>query len=102
WLVRLDGTEIEPRPSAEVGLLEIDLPAGEHNLELTLGPTPMQATGRTISVIALVALLGSLLLLRRPVSSGQRPAQPFEPKLLLLAALVGVGVLAAKTLVFDQ
>lgn len=100
WHVLLDGREIEARPGADHGLLEITLPAGEHRLELWLGPTPAQQAGRAISFAALVLLLLALPVI--PRRTDNNTAAYVEFRLLLAAALVGVGLLAGKALVIDK
>ncbi len=58
WDVYLDGKRITPRPEGELGLLAVDVPAGEHLLRITYGHTHAQRVGEAISLIALLVWLG--------------------------------------------
>ncbi len=81
WDVRLDGDVATAFPNTSLGLLAVALPAGEHRLAVTWGPTPFAWLGR---IAWLVAWLGILWLLW-----GQRRTWPR----VALAAWAGVGCL---------
>lgn len=59
WTARIDGRPVSTRPSTPLGLLTVDLPPGEHVVELAFGPTPLRLGTLAISLsgLALVALL---------------------------------------------
>jgi hypothetical protein len=57
----------------EYGILAVDLPAGRHELSLTLGPTPNERLGWLASGVSLALLAGIGLVARR---SGRRRRAP--------------------------
>ena len=69
WQARLDGQAIPIKPEAETGLILIEAPAGQHELLIHFGETPLRVaalalTGFTIAG-ALIAVLGPRLIGRR-------------------------------------
>jgi hypothetical protein len=59
WQARIDGEPVAHRVSPPYGLIELDVPAGRHTIELRMGSTPI----RTVSAVISVATLGMLILL---------------------------------------
>lgn len=57
WRVRLDGhTQLAPYPSTNLGLLTVDVPAGEHELAVEWKGTALQRGAGAASLIALAIL----------------------------------------------
>ncbi|MBI1295311.1 hypothetical protein GC175_10200 [bacterium] len=56
WEVRIDGTPQETYPSTNLGLLTVELPTGEHEVELLWSGTRLQRWAGIISLITLSAL----------------------------------------------
>ena len=61
WVALIDGKPITVYPSTPLGLLTVDLPAGQHTLALTRESTFAQNIGTAISLIAVCAMLGFIL-----------------------------------------
>lgn len=59
WQATLDGVPVTMRTASPYGLIDIDVPAGEHTLEVRMAATPPRSLGMTISWTA----VGMLLLL---------------------------------------
>ncbi|GIW10134.1 MAG: hypothetical protein KatS3mg061_1191 [Dehalococcoidia bacterium] len=86
WRAWLDGTPLPTRPSTALGLVTVDLPAGQHRLELAFGPTPLRRATWAVSlgglVVAGVLVLGGWgLLVALAVGAGadRRPCPPCCP-----------------------
>jgi hypothetical protein len=75
WYAKVDGERRPLRPAPSLGTLALELPAGEHDVILVLGRTPVRLAAELIS---LVALLISLVLLF-PLA----PRLPEAPRFLL-------------------
>jgi hypothetical protein len=58
WQVRVDGQLVEARVSDPHGLIEVDVPAGEHHIDARMGSTPPRRAGTITSWITLLLLLG--------------------------------------------
>jgi hypothetical protein len=56
WQVRLDDQPLEHRHEPPFGLITVDVPAGEHVLELRMGTTPPRLIGSLLSLIALLII----------------------------------------------
>ena len=60
WRVRVDGERVEQRISQPLGLIEIDVPPGEHLIEARMESTPVRTAGTIVSW-AMVLVVGGLL-----------------------------------------
>ena len=58
WQVRVDGEVVESRVSDPHGLIEVDVPAGEHRIDVTMGSTPPRRAGTITSWATMLLLLG--------------------------------------------
>ncbi|MAU01335.1 MAG: hypothetical protein CL608_29695 [Anaerolineaceae bacterium] len=54
WRAEIDGETVGIRPSAGSGLIELDVPAGEHEIELRLGRTPVRLAAEVASLLAIL------------------------------------------------
>jgi hypothetical protein len=57
WRVTVNGQEVESYPDEEIGLITIDLPAGEHIVTLEYVGTPVQQIAAIVSLISLIVIL---------------------------------------------
>ncbi|MEO1288626.1 MAG: 6-pyruvoyl-tetrahydropterin synthase-related protein, partial [Chloroflexota bacterium] len=58
WQATVNGERAEIYPDEQVGLITIDLPAGEHIVELTYVGTPVQLIATVISWISVIICIG--------------------------------------------
>jgi hypothetical protein len=58
WQVRVDGQLVEMRVSDPHGLIEVDVPAGEHRVDARMGSTPPRQAGTLASWATLLLLVG--------------------------------------------
>ncbi|MBI3958271.1 MAG: hypothetical protein HY328_05630, partial [Chloroflexi bacterium] len=65
WQVRIDGATVSHRLSPPDGLIEIDVPAGRHRIDMRMGSTPVRTAGLAISGVTLALLIGLNLARRR-------------------------------------
>jgi hypothetical protein len=63
WRVTMDGQVVPHRHEPPYGLVTVDVPVGEHQLELRMGSTPPRVAGGIVSLAA--GLLIVVLLVRR-------------------------------------
>jgi len=61
WQVQVDGWPAPTRPTGDLGLLTVDLPAGRHEVTRSWGVTPAGWIGRLISVSAWAGIFGLIL-----------------------------------------
>lgn len=108
WHAAIDGQPLTVAPQPPLGLVAVDVPAGEHTLSLWLGPTPLQTTAVATSLGALLIGIGLATVGWRWLADPALPA-PVErtggggsPRLLLAAGLVGLAVFLGKTLIVDH
>lgn len=57
WEATLNGTPVELRVSSPHGLIEMDVPVGEHRIDVRMGTTPVRTLGSVVSWTTLGALL---------------------------------------------
>ncbi|MCB0115650.1 MAG: hypothetical protein KDD84_16235, partial [Caldilineaceae bacterium] len=57
WQARIDGEPIPHRVSPPYGLVEVDVLAGRHTIDLRMGSTPIRTAGAATSAGTLVVLL---------------------------------------------
>jgi hypothetical protein len=65
WVARLDGRPHPLRPSSPDGLIRLDVPAGDHRVELTLTRAAPELAGEIVSALSLASLLAWALYARR-------------------------------------
>ena len=58
WRVTLDDQAIDYRAEPPYGLVTVDLPAGEHMVQLRMGSTPARTAGTIITVAAAMVIMG--------------------------------------------
>lgn len=58
WQVTLGDQPLPHRAEPPFGLITVDLPAGEHLVQLRMGSTPPRTMGTVVSGLALLSLLG--------------------------------------------
>ncbi len=63
WRVEIDGQPLSTYPVGDLGLLAVDLPAGQHEVTRRWGATPAVWAGRAVGVMGWLAL-GLLMLVR--------------------------------------
>ncbi|MCL4459828.1 MAG: glycosyltransferase family 39 protein [Chloroflexi bacterium] len=56
WQARLDGQSVPIAPQEATGLIVVNVPAGEHFLEIRFGDTPLRSMARGISIVSLFVL----------------------------------------------
>jgi uncharacterized membrane protein YfhO len=69
WQATVDGRPVKIKPEGPNGLIGLDVPAGEHVVDLRFGLTPVRLAGRLLSALGVV-MLGGLVWL------GARKASP--------------------------
>ena len=74
WQVRVDGERVGFRISQPLGLLEVDVPPGEHVIEARMGATPVRATGSLVSWLMVLVVAGLLMWPMREAVNGLRGA----------------------------
>jgi len=59
WRAYVDGREVPVRPAGQLGVIALDVPAGEHVLAIRFGDTPLRglANWATLAAVAVVTLL---------------------------------------------
>jgi hypothetical protein len=66
WRGYVDGQEVPIRPEEPYGLITLDVPAGEHQVKIRFGDTPIRVVGKVISLLSFGL---SLFLLRDDLRS---------------------------------
>ncbi len=61
WRVRVDGRPAPTRPTGDLGLLTVDVPAGRHEIARSWGVTPAGRIGRLVSVSAWAGIFWLIL-----------------------------------------
>ena len=61
----MDGQPVEIQPDPPNGLIGLDLPAGEHQVQLQFGATPVRRVSAALSVVGLALVVGLWLVDRR-------------------------------------
>jgi 6-pyruvoyl-tetrahydropterin synthase related domain len=62
WRATVDGQPVEIRADGPNGLIGLDVPSGEHDVQVTFGTTPPRVAGQVLSAVGLLGL-GVLLAL---------------------------------------
>ena len=92
WQARVDGKLVQVRPAESLGTITLDLPAGDHDVVLTLGRTPLRLMSEIASLLALAGC--AIYWVRRglgPALTAQRLLALMVP-ILVSAAAVAAGL----------
>ncbi|MFQ6015742.1 MAG: 6-pyruvoyl-tetrahydropterin synthase-related protein [Anaerolineae bacterium] len=57
WRGYVDGQEVAIRPEGPQALITLEVPTGEHEVEIRFGDTPIRLVGKAISILSLSAAL---------------------------------------------
>ena len=79
WTAEIDGQPVAITASKPHGFIRIDIPAGEHRVQLLLAETPAQVAGITITVISLLTILFLAVGRRRGVQLNAPTAASSRP-----------------------
>jgi hypothetical protein len=60
WQAEVNGTAVSITPSPTYGLITFPVPAGQHELTVTFGETPLRRTANGVSLLSLLVTLGLL------------------------------------------
>ena len=101
WQATLDGEALPISAAAGSGLISVEVPAGEHRLEIRLGRTPLRLGAELLSLLALLALLPVAWLLRRSLGPPLLGALGASLLLAIVLALLPAPHLDAGTLTWD-
>jgi hypothetical protein len=117
WQAEINGRAHPLTASHPQGLLQVDLPAGEHRLHIEFGTTPLRRGATAVSWLSLLLLLAGFVWwwLERddlPLRRQERKENPeklsrlrlsaVKNYALLLIALFGLGLAGLKTVYLDQ
>jgi hypothetical protein len=58
WQVRVNGERVAHQLSPPYGLMEVELPPGQHTIDVVMGSTPVRTAGMALSGLTLLALAG--------------------------------------------
>jgi hypothetical protein len=70
WTIHVDGRAVEAHPVEPAGIIEFDLPAGEHAVEARFGRTPTRLGSELLSAASLGAALVVAVWRRRRAEAG--------------------------------
>jgi hypothetical protein len=111
WQATLNGRSHSLRSTQPEGLIQIDLPAGEHSLQVEFGSTPLRRGATAVSWLSLLLVSGAWWWYRNnlpPRRNGKEEKlsdlRAFAVKFpsLLLVALFGLGLSGVKMLYLDE
>jgi hypothetical protein len=89
WSATIDGKPAPTTPVGAIGVVGIDVPAGEHRVRLVFGPTPLRLAAMVVSLLAFIAWLAVAWWRYR------RLAAVVSVVLLIMASLLGCQALRA-------
>jgi hypothetical protein len=102
WRAALNGHSQPLSATHPDGLIQVDLPAGEHILQIGFGPTPLRQGATALSWLSLLLLLVGLWWWRAPPgTAAPAPGMGNGHYALLLLALFGLGLSGIKTFYLD-
>ncbi|MCY4060774.1 MAG: hypothetical protein OXG53_00235 [Chloroflexi bacterium] len=103
WTAVIDGEPVAVFPSTPAGLLALEAPAGEFDLQLSLAPTMTQSLANALSGIGLAAAVLALLLWSRLTTerSQRRSSSAGQGRWLLIVAAIGIALFLLKALALD-
>lgn len=92
WQATVDSAPVAVYPEPELGLLTINLPAGQHTVQLWYAGTDIQRAGAGLSLLCLV-MSGYLFTQAEPTSADRRPVPPSQKLSWREAKAITAGVI---------
>ncbi|NCF64630.1 MAG: hypothetical protein GWP61_01565 [Chloroflexi bacterium] len=89
WQAEMNGEAVEIQPSPGSGMVMIDLPPGEHLIDLRLGHTPVRLFAELLSLAAVLATILLLVKVRVNIKIRMRIVVPLA-FLLVLVVILGL------------
>ena len=103
WSASIDGVQVEPFASKSTGLLSVAVPVGVHEVSVWFGTTPVRSAADVISVLAIVASLGIIILCRHRSGASYKQSDTGMSKATGIAVgAILVSLFAVKTIVIDH
>ncbi len=103
---QLDGEPVTIMPSTTQGLISIDVPEGEHQLEIGFGPTTLRLIAMIVSGVFALGLIVGLILVKKLWGDGQSGQPAIQDSLMypvmIGAAGIGLALFAGKALLIDN
>ena len=104
WTAQIDGQAMNVYPNIPQGLVALDVPEGEFDLQISLQPTSIQSLSVVISLLGVFAVIGVSIAWRffRDVSTIDR--LPIESNLTIfsIVIVIGIAVFLFKAIVLDS
>ncbi len=88
WYVSVDGLELPTRATAETGLIEFDVPAGQHAIRIWFGTTTLRTFANAISFVAVLSIGLAFLSRRRFQYSGSKQLSFLDVRSALFQSLI--------------
>ncbi len=101
WAAFIDGQPIPVYPSSRAGLVAVDVPAGQFELEIALAPTRVQTLAAALSGLGLLGALGLLAVKPAFAAEADTIMGPVSWRWLRLVALIGIATFLLKAAVLD-
>ena len=95
WQVYLNGPAIPFTVTEPTGLIQVEIPAGQHRLDLRLESTPLRTTGLGLTLTAFIALCLVSAIPARILSLYEASFRRVEPATLFLRPLVFISIALA-------
>jgi hypothetical protein len=103
WQIYLNGQPAPLTVTADTGLIQTEIPAGDHTLTLQLEPTPLRRIGQGLSLASVAILLGVTALAAWPRPAGPaRPARVEHPPALAPGPYGLIGLLLIVTYLLSR
>jgi hypothetical protein len=74
WRATVDGQRVQHRAEPPYGLIAVDVPAGQHEVAIRHGATPVRTAGALISALSLVLVAALFLWPARRSKPGETPS----------------------------
>lgn len=103
WTAQIDGQVVNTYPNIPQGLVAVDVPQGDFDLQISLQPTAIQSTSGLISLFGLVSIVVVSMAWQfvSGVSNVHRLAIDPEFSILGIVIAIGIGVFLFKAIVLD-
>lgn len=104
WRASIDGENATVYPFLPQGLVAVDVPAGEFDLQISLGATAVQSRAELISLLAIVGIFIVLAMWRwlRGISNAYLLETDSQLGVLVGVIVLGIGLFLFKAIVLDN
>lgn len=102
WHASIDGEPVDVQSIGEAGLVEVNIPSGNHTVRVWYAGTSTQRNANILSILALISILGLAIIYPKPRPIAEGIMQSPSLEMIITVSLIGLALFGIKAQVIDR